>query len=443
MLKALENLRTNGSHRLAVMLFLSMVAIAIPGKAATPNYEPDAPKLKASQLLPKKTLKGTNHAVREQVVNRGFMNHYRITSPFGEFSAESDALVIRRAHEIAAIAELKKTSKTKVFAESISSVVTKPIGTIGKVVDNPKGTVAGVSAGVGRLFRRTVRRTQDAYEKAKEVAEAEKNKQSGQVAEQDDTASKVTKQGKKMARGYLGVNSALRKLARELKVDPYTDNAVLREQLNSIAKVAATGSFGTKLVMPSLPVGLDQLADVSNLVWTLNPLDLQLRNEKGLKKMGANDGLIKRFYKNPHYTPTAQTRIVIALEQLAGVTGRPVIVRYASAMESPEEARFAARLVELLAKYHKTRAPISQIVETDRIPFAITKKGKGVVAAPVDYLFWTQAAAGTAKVLFKAMKRHTSAPEVWVQGRVSTRAQTGLKAMGWTVFGQAFAQVKR
>ena len=443
MLKARAKLRANGSRRLAATLFLSTVAVAMPVNAATPAYEPDTPKLKASQLLPKKTLKGANHTVQEQVVNRGFMNHYRITSPLGEFSATSDALVVKRIYEIAAIAELRKMSKSKVFAEAVGSAVAKPIGTIGKVVDDPEGTVAGISSGVGRLFKRTVRRTQDAVEKAKEVAEEEKNKESGQATEQGDTSSKATEQGKKMARSYLGVNSAFRKLAMELKVDPYTDNPVLREELDSMSKVSAAGSFGTKLVMPSLPVGLDQLADVGNLVWTMNPLDLQLRNEESLRKIGADDGLIKRFYKNPHYTPTTHTRVVISLEHLAGVKGRPVIVRYASAMESPAEARFAARLVELLAEYHKTRARIGQIVETDRIPFAITIEGKGVVAAPVDYLFWTQTVSSAANDLLKAVKRRPPAPEVWVEGRVSKRAQEGLELAGWKVFPRAFTQVER
>ncbi len=448
MLKAHDRIRLVKTHRLAVMLFLSTVAIVMPINAASVTYEPDTPRLKASQLLPKKILKGTNHTVQEQVVNRGFMNHYRITSPFGELSAKSDIMVPVRVHEIAAIAELRKLSKTKVFAESVGSAVAKSAGTIGKAIDDPQGTVAGISAGVGRLFKRTARRTQDAYEKAKEVAEEEKEKQnkkqSGQVTEHSDTSDKVVEQGKKLGRRYLGVNSAFRKLAMDLKVDPYTTNVVLRDDLDSMAKVAAAGSFGTRLAMPSLPAALDHLAGVSNLVWTMNPLDLQLRNEESLRKMGVDDASIERFYENPHHTPTTQTFIVNAMARLAGVKGRPVLLRYASAVESPQEAEFTTRLVELMAQYHEVRGPIRQIVATERIPFAVASNGKGLVAGPVDYLSWTRTAADAVRDLTKAMKKHSAAArEVWVAGRVSERARKELGAMGWAVFDRAFTRLKR
>ncbi len=389
-----------------------------PALATAATYEPDSPTLKASTLVPKTTLTGPNHTVQEKVVNRGFMNHYRISSPFGEFSADGDTMLIVRVHEISAIAKLKEMSKTQVFAQAAGDAVGKTAGAIGRVIDDPKGTAQGISAGVGRLFKRTKRRTQDAYGTAKDAAAQKKQDQPGG---QGDTASQVTEGGKRLGRQYFGVDSALRNLARDLKVDPYTDNTVLRAEMDSMAKVAAAGSFGTKLVTPSLPVGLNYLDDVSDMVWTMKPLDLELLNEKSLQKMGVDPALIKRLYANPHHTPTTQTRTVKSLERLPGVKGRPVLVRYAAAAESPEEAQFTTHLVEMLAEYHKSRESIARIVATDRIPFAVTKKGTGLAAAPLDYLFWTRSSADAAKDLFKDIKRHASKPAVWFEGRVSDR----------------------
>ncbi len=430
-------------RRCAVMVLLYTVVSSLSissTQAASSSYEPDAPTLKASQLVPKTTLKGPNHTVQEKVVNRGFMNHYRITSPFGEFSAAGDTRLIVRVQEISAIAKLREMSKTQVFAEAAGDAVGKTVGAFGRVIDDPKGTAQGISAGVGRLFNRTKRRTQDAYGTAKDASKAEKQ---GEQGGQASTSSQVTEGGKQLGRQYLGVDSAFRKLAMDLKVDPYTDNSMLRAEMDSLAKVAAAGSFGTKLVTPSLPAGLDYLSDASELVWTMKPLDLQLLNEKSLQKLGVDPALIKRFYGNQHHTPTTHTRVVKALERLAGVRDRPVLVRYASAAESPEEAQFTTHMVEMLAEYHKTREPIDRIVETDRIPFVVSKKGTGVAAAPVDYLFWTQSAAGAAKDLFKAMKSHTSAPAVWFEGRVSNPARKELRSMGWTVYDREFRLAKR
>ncbi len=424
----------------AVLCFLMSAVPLSSIQAAPAGFEPDAPTLKASSLVPKTTLKGPNHTVQEKVVNRGFMNHYRISSPFGEFSADGDTMLIVRVHEISAIAKLNEMSKTQVFAQAAGDAVGKTAGAIGRVIDDPKGTAQGISAGVGRLFKRTKRRTQDAYGTAKDAAAEEKQEQPGG---QGDTASQVTEGGKRLGRQYFGVDSALRNLARDLKVDPYTDNTVLRAEMDSMAKVAAAGSFGTKLVTPSLPVGLNYLDDVSDMVWTMKPLDLELLNEKSLQKMGVDPALIKRLYANPHHTPTTQTRFVKSLERLPGVKGRPVLVRYAAAAESPEEAQFTTHLVEMLAEYHKSRGSIASIVATDRIPFAVTKKGTGLAAAPLDYLFWTRSAADAAKDLFKDIKRHASKPAVWFEGRVSDRARKELRAMGWTVYDRNFMQAKR
>ncbi len=424
----------------AVLCFLMSAVPLSSIQAAPAGFEPDAPTLKASSLVPKTTLKGPNHTVQEKVVNRGFMNHYRISSPFGEFSADGDTMLIVRVHEISAIAKLKQMSKTQVFAQAAGDAVGKTAGAIGRVIDDPKGTAQGISAGVGRLFHRTKRRSRDAYGTAKDAATEGKQDQPGG---QGDTASQVTEGGKRLGRQYFGVDSALRNLARDLKVDPYTDNTVLRTEMDSMAKVAAAGSFGTKLVTPSLPAGLDYLDDASELVWTMKPLDLQLLNEKSLQNMGADPALIKRFYENRHHSPSTQTRVVKALERLAGVKGRPELVDYAAAAESLEEAQFTTHMVEMLAEYHKTRESIDRVVATDRIPFALTKKGTGVAAAPVDYLFWNQSAASAAKDLFEAMKRHTSAPAVWIEGRVSNQARKELRAMGWTVYDREFKLAKR
>ena len=78
----------------------------------------------------------------------------------------------------------------------------------------------------------------------------------------------------------LGVNSAVRKWAAKVGVDPYTTNPTLKAALEGIAKVDAAGGLATKFVVPIPPL-VGQAATVGNLVWTTDPESLRKMNEGG------------------------------------------------------------------------------------------------------------------------------------------------------------------
>jgi hypothetical protein len=62
--------------------------------------------------------------------------------------------------------------------------------------------------------------------------------------------------------------------------------------------------------------------------------------------------------------------------------------------------------------------------------FAETEAGAIVVAAPVDYISWTERVAGfaTRPEVVGAKNRH-----LWVTGRLSPRTRQELASHGWTV----------
>ena len=212
------------------------------GTAMSASYDPDTYRFKAADLLPAKTLKGPNHTVQETVENKDFINHYRIGSPFGEFPVSGDARVAITVQEINAIAELKKMSKAGVFAESAGEAAQKPIQAAKGLVEQPRETLQGIPEGVGRLFARTKDTIKDVAAKSQQAAGGEGG----------STSDAAVDAGADLAKSYFGVNSAQRKLARDLKVDPYSTNEVLQAEIAGLAKYAAAGSFGTKLVMPSM-----------------------------------------------------------------------------------------------------------------------------------------------------------------------------------------------
>ena len=247
------------------------------------------------------------------------------------------------------------------------------------------------------------------------------------------------------AKSYFGIGSAHRKLAKELEVDPYSTNKVLQSELSSMANYAAAGSFGIKLVMPSIP-GAGLVTNVQDLVWNLSARDLKLRNEKALAEMGADEALVERFMDNPHFTPTDQTRVVAGLEALGGADGRVIAVKNAAGAKTRQEALMFARLMGLYTGYHKGRSPIVKITDAGRIlPLAHSKAGTAVLAVPVDYVSWTKRTGDSVTAFAKSAAKQPGDKklELWVQGRISDTARKELGALGWAVFDQAFERLEK
>jgi len=407
-------------------------SLTFGGFAAADGYEPDVVPMQAKNLLPKEVLKGDNYEIVDAVTNRGYMNNYKIKSDFGEFAAMNDTEALMRTHEIKAIAKLKDMSTTGVVADAVVDTTANTVTAVSRAAQNPEETVRGIPDGVGRLFKRAKRTTQDVYEKA--TADSDGKQGSGESAA--ETTEEVVES---VAKQYLGVNSAYRKLAKELKVDPYTDNTVLRAELERVSKVAGAASFGTNLLVP-LPGVVKLTKNVSDLVWNMSPTDLLLQNEKQLAEMGADQKLIKVLFTNPSYTPAVLTVVVSALQKLGPVPGRLVIVRRAAEVETKQEAYFYTRMAELLALYHSTRNPIVRIEDTDRIPLGVAKDGAVLALTPLDYLSWSENTAQAARYLngIVTERKLGNPTTVWVEGRVSSRAKSELAKLGWQISDRAF-----
>lgn len=424
---------TAGSSTFAAVMLINGVC-ALAASAAT--FEPEVRKFRAADLQPARLLKGPNHQIQPEVVNKGYLNNYRISTPFGDFSAFSDSQVPILVQEINAIAELKKMSKSEVFAESAVDAAKKPIAAAQTLVEKPVETVKGIPAGVGRLFARTKDRLEEVSEKAQKAEKAD--------GESGSSADAVVAAGSDLAKSYFGVGSAQRKLARELKVDPYSTNKVLQQELGSMAKYAAAGSFGTKLILPSLP-GQGLVKNVTDLVWNLSARDLRLRNEKSLLAMGADEAVVKRFIDNPYLTPTDQTRFVVALETLAGTRGREVPLERLAAIQTRAEALAQVRLVEMLVGYHKKRTKIAAIVDSGRnLPLAVSTKGAAIIAVPIDYLGWSEGTATAVKEFGELAGKHAAGGprQVWLEGRASEQFRNELNKAGWQMTDLALQRLR-
>ena len=133
-----------------VVLLLTPLLVGISPAA---EFE-TPPTLPAQVLAPASLLAGNGFHVNNLVPTDGLLAHYTIQSDVGVFPANSTEMLKIRVAEIPAIQELTKTSKTKVFAQSLATNAARPVAAAGQMVIHPVETVKGLPSGVGRFFGR-------------------------------------------------------------------------------------------------------------------------------------------------------------------------------------------------------------------------------------------------------------------------------------------------
>lgn len=415
---------------------LALAVFTFPAFLCAQEFEATKTLIKTTQLVDTELMSGPHYQLEEQAYIEGHMNHYTMQSDFGSFSAESDFGLRTLFREVAAIAELQNMSKTKAFSEAMANTVKMPVEVAANVVTKPVETAKKVPAGVSRLIKRTARTVSDTSEAIKN-----KSQETGSSeGSSGNSSTKAVEAGKNYAQDQIGLNHAIRKLSKELKVDPYSPNPVLQKELRSVAWAITAGSFATSQLV-SMPSELGDIGQLSSLVWDADPLDLRLRNEKLLSEMGADEVLIKAFYANQFFTTTSRTLLVGSLAALTDVKGRTTLVEYASKSESGQEAELYTQLARLIVAYGKSQSPVIRLFSSSNsgLPLVLAESGSMALFVPVDYLLWTQQVSEAAIRIAEEMTQAAShdVREVWVLGQISSKAQTGLTSAGFKVFDRS------
>ena len=403
------------------------------------EFEPNELELQASSVFDEDILSGPNYKVDDIMVTHGFMNNFTIQSDFGEFTASGNEQLLYRLAEVRALATLQSASKTKAFSNALADSAKRPVETVKNIATDPVGTAKGIPDGIGRLFTRTKRIVGDTYEDVNEYVTEQNTESDNPESENDpDEESVVDKSvdaGENYTKDQLGYNRAIRKLSKELQVDPYTDNVLLREAMGDMAWVMTAGSFAMGSVIPSLPKGVSQLGDINDLVWDTNPLDLRIRNEKALREMGTREEVIETLYENPNFTTTTRTRFVASLETMKETRGLPILIEHAAFAQNKAEARFFGRMGETFAAYNQTRQKITQIMDTSVLPIGVTENKTLVYVVPVDFVLWTQKVSRSMDLVDNQLDNRAPGYDVefWVEGQISDLARQNISKNDWTV----------
>ncbi len=416
--------------RPACIWVLCLLGLA-PAVIHAQDYE-EPPVLEAAAFAPPDVpLKGAQYAVDAEVPTDGLLATYTIRSDFGPIEARGPGMLKRRVAGVEAVARLREMKTTDVFIKSLSQSG-KALGDAAiNVVTNTKEVAKAVPAGVGRFLERTVRSAKTAVQKVGDVGE---NKEAGaprgaEASTNDqNVALAAGAAAGSTALGILGYDEKRRGLAKELQVDPYTTNPVLKDALDDVAWAAFAGGLGVDVLAMKVPGGrlVQTTSTLSDWIYTKPPGDLKVWMEKSLKNIGIDQETIDLFLRQKYWTLTMQTALVMALEKLEGVEGRVEVLDTAVTADNEDQTRFLAVGMALLAREGES-TPFAAIV--DGKPIGMTTDGRVVATMPLDYVCWTERVAKFAHREDLVPNR----PRILLTGRFSPRARSEMESAGWEI----------
>jgi hypothetical protein len=394
-----------------VLLLLAPCSLLGQSVSAPTNTE-EPPTLNAKEILNPAFLAGDGFSVNDEVPTSTGRNRYLIASEYGEFEADGNIMLERRIKEVAAIRKLKETSRTEQYKKALLAATTSPLGVAKDVVTNPVGTITGVPKGLFKFVSR--------------AGQSVKERTNGRERSQYEDSN---------AANLVGFSKAKRAVAIQLGVDPYSSNETLQRELNGIAWATFAGKMTFSVA--TLPIGgaaglaLTSAGVTNTLNKTLvdqAPAELRLRNLNAMLAMGCDRAAANRFNNNIAFSPSVQTAIVMNLETLNGVANRAAFVDLAGSEATDEgDALFFLGTSRVLAELH-AKKPLVRLQQVGRIPVALGKDGRAVVALQWDYAAWTDNAANFIGLLKASdFGKKPSGLMIAISGDASLLAQQKLK----------------
>jgi hypothetical protein len=397
---------------------IGLIALYQSSTAQIPVGHETAATLQTAELLPADLMIGPTHRVRDLAVTDGFLAHFEIDTDFGTFHATGVPQVKLRIVEADAIRKLVETSKTDLFAEGVKRSINQPIDAVKNIVKDPVTSFKRAPKTVGHFFSKVGASVERGVDKIKADHEAGESPSAGDIG--------------RSARNAAGFDKAKLDTARQLGVDPYSDNQRLQEEMDKVTWAFFAGGLplriGAAVASAGIAVAATNMVGVPEETYALTQAELALRDNRSLTAMGLKEADIKAFQIQPHLSTTRRHRIVKALEAMPGAAGRGRIILLANACETPDQADFLVNALSMLAQRQISgAAQYKELHVFGRLPGAIATTGVLEVPAPVDHVTWTEQVAAFAQ----RDDLGTSARTLIHTGKLSPATMAGLKAAGW------------
>ena len=347
--------------------------------AQTPSPSPAAevfeplPALSARAILQPQYLSGPNFSVRDPVPTQSGSNQYTIDSDYGVFTADGNAMLMRRVAEIQGVAALEAMSQTSEFTQAAAQAAARPLNVAQDLITNPLPTIASVPRGILGFLN--------------QAGQAVKN-----VAEGDDSG---LGQGQ-LVENLSGFSKTKRDLAIKLGVDPYCNNQVFQNELNKVAWPAFLGKLTVGVGMGA--IGGAAGATIHGLDWTAT-LQASLRDKSPGELRQMNLGLLindmgiaadaaNAFVNNGAISPTTQTLTVAALGQLGNIPGQGEFILQAANSQDEHDGLAFQQSAQMMANLNNT-APVARITHLNGLTVCQTNDSTVVVPIQWDYVAWT------------------------------------------------------
>ena len=339
---------------------------------ATPVIYEELPTLDASVILQPQYFQGANFTVRKSVPSSSGANQYVIDSDYGVFTANGNAMLVRRISEINGIAKLRAVSKGDEFGKAAKRAAKAPLETGRRLIEDPVNTIAAVPKGIVGFLGKA----KDAVQGA--VENRPSNPQDG------GAVAKLT-----------GFSKAKRNLAISVGVDPYSTNEIFQSDLQKVAWPVFSGGFVVNLGMAAVPGGAGMALGAVNLTGNLeaslrekSPSELRKMNLEQLQRIGVADSVANDFLNNVAISPTIQTILVDALSHLGSIPGQTDFVAQAAACAGEYEAVAYMQSAELMEQVNVV-SPVARITELGGLPLCETRDGGVIIPIQWDYVAWT------------------------------------------------------
>jgi hypothetical protein len=414
----------------SLVVISTALAASLPAFSQPSAKYETAPQLAGKTLAPAVLLSGPRHSVSEPIAIENFMGRFGIDSKFGKFNVTGVNMLAVRVRELAAIEALDQVEKSAEFQQALARSAQVPVQFVGNAFTDPGGTAENVASGVGTVLGRIGRlATTGAFA----VGDTARDITSSTPRATTAAAPVGEPEPPTFTGDPFGFNRARREWARRLEIDPYTTNPVLRPKLDSAARATFAGELPVNVAIGVVAAPLQYAASfdtvVRDSVWNLPVIDLVAQNERKLQAMGIEGRPVRDFFRNRWFTPSLQTALIVALEQLPDVRGRDAVITAASGVLGEVRARSLIGSVRMLGQYHRDVSPLSKIRMSGIVAVGSTAGRDLVVATDLDYVWWNAEAAEFAARADLAAKRRT----LLVSGIASPRAIEELGHARWGV----------
>lgn len=398
----------------AVILILGMAGMVLcqPQEQVKPeNYEPP-PVFKAKDVLMEgKLFQDSSYRIADEVSAEDMMCSFSVWSRFDSYYPGSLDMLYVRLSEIEALEELDKIQRDPQFIEGMAENVKEVAKGVGNIITDPVNSVAAIPLGMGKLA-------------------------GGLWAHINDQEG--SRRGKQTSMGFLYAKEK-RKLACQLGVDPYSDNAELQEALNSVASNRNFGQWFVRIGSILMPGGVGVVLLGTQLNKSLqlkvmdnSPAELQQYNQGVLKELSCPDNQVQAFLTNPAYSPTNQTVIAGAMQDLKEVKD---INRYLECVQyAPkiETVMFNQRNIQMAQAFNQHLRRLKNMTVVSDLPLFTDGEGKNVMFLSVDYLYWNEWVDQSVQAV-RAALGNSPGGELWITGQASALARQRLAEKGVTI----------